>query len=220
MNDAGKSLELRMAEVEPVQTLTATLAAPCQDPQRAILQLLHAPILRLLAEGRPASADELTTLVGRPAREIAAMTERLPLAELDPQGRVLGLGLSLIPTPHRVELVGRGHALYAWCAPEALLLPGVIGLPARIASPCRATGEMVTLEVHGGRVRGLRPPSAVVSFVTSPDRADLRATGCDQQNFFVSAEAASSWLEAHPGSTVLPVEEALRLLRHLREGCT
>lgn len=209
-----------MTEVDSTQTLAETFAAPCDDPQRAILQLLHPPILRILAEGRPASADELATLVGRPVRHIAAMIRRLPLAELDGQGRVLGLGLSLIPTPHRVELAGRRHALYAWCAPDALVLSGVIGLPARIASPCQATGEMVTLEVHPEGVEGVRPPSAVVSFVTAPDRDDLRASGCDHQSFFVSAEAASDWLDGHPHGTVVSVHEAFRLLRQLRACST
>lgn len=142
-----------MTEVDSLQALAETLAPPCEDSQRAILQLLHPPILRLLAEGRPAAAEELTTLVGRPTREIAAMIEPLLLAELDARGRVLGLGLSLIPTPHRIELAGRGHALYAWCAPDALALPGVIGLaggPSRKHGPPGRGGPAPVSPSPGG----------------------------------------------------------------------
>ncbi|MQA00019.1 MAG: alkylmercury lyase [Dehalococcoidia bacterium] len=190
----------------------------CDDSEREILERLHAPILRILADGRPASAAELARATALGEEQVAAMVGRLSLAEVDGSGRVLGLGLSFIPTPHRVSIEGRHEPLYAWCAPDALLLPGTVGPAARIASACPATGERVTVTLDATGVAEVEPPSAVVSFVRVPDPADRRATGCDHMHFFASAEAAAGWLEEHDGF-VLPVAEAVRALRAIAESC-
>jgi alkylmercury lyase len=118
-----------------------------------------------------------------------------------------------------VELPARDRLLYAWCAPDALILPALIGQPARVISPCHATNQPITAELDGEAVTRVDPPSAVVSFVLSPDPADLRGTGCDHQNLFVSREAATDWLAAHPDTEVMPVAQAFGLLVGAQAAC-
>ena len=196
------------------------VAARCSDdPARAILGLLHPPILRILAEGRPATVDELAAVTSRPAEQITEMLRRVRPIELDSDGSVLGLGLTLLPTTHRVQLPGRHHLLYAWCAPDALILPSVIGEAAYVTSPCHATHQPITVELSGEAVTRFDPPSAVVSFVLSPDRGDLRGTGCGHQNLFASAEAAADCLITHPDCEVIPVAQAFGLLAEARAAC-
>jgi alkylmercury lyase len=67
-------------------------------------------------------------------------------ADFDRDGRLVGFGLTLRPTPHRVELDGR--TLYTWCVPDTLLLPVLLGRPVRVEARCFATGDPVRVEVE------------------------------------------------------------------------
>lgn len=189
------------------------------DPTWAMLRLLHPPILRILAQGRPATVEELASATSRPPTQIAEMLDRIDPIERDTEGSVLGLGLTLLPTPHRVQLPDRDGVIHAWCAPDALILPTVIGERAYLSSPCQATGEPITVELDAQRVTRLDPPSAVVSFVLSPNLEDLRGTGCDHQNLFASAGVAAPWLADHPEAEVVPVARAFDLLAQARATC-
>jgi alkylmercury lyase len=142
--------------------------------------------------------------------------DQFPSAEWDDQGRVVGLGLTLRPTPHRLEL--EGNALYAWCALDALLFPVLLGRQASIESPCRGTGDPMHIEVTPAGIEVVEPPSAVVSIVAARDLATFRRISCNNKHFFSSPEAASRWLERHPQATILPAEDAFRLGRLIAEG--
>jgi alkylmercury lyase len=102
-----------------------------------------------------------------------------------------------------------------WCAPDTLIFPTVIGRSAIIESPCPTTGTIIQLTVDpGAGVRDLQPSTAVVSIV-DPNQVDtdaVRATLCDPQHFFVTADAARDWQSRYPGMTVLPVAEAYMLI--------
>jgi alkylmercury lyase len=174
------------------------------------------PTLTLLADGRPASPEEITAAAGKSPEEVRAALDRFPSAEWDEQGRIVGLGLTLRLTPHRFEVEGR--TLFAWCALDALLFPVLLERSASIESPCRGTGDPVRVEVTPAGIEAVEPPSAVVSVVAAQDLANIRSVGCNNTHFFISPEAASRWLEKHPEATILPVQEAFRLGRLLAEG--
>lgn len=208
-----------VASSATARTLRQVASRCSGEPQSAILGVLHPPILRILADGRPATVDELAAVTSRPAEQIAEMLRRIDPIELGADGSVLGLGLTLVPTAHRVELPGRRRLVYAWCAPDAVILPSAIGESARVTSPCHATNRHVTVELSSDALVSVDPPTAVVSFVVSPDRADLRGTGCEHQNLFASAEAAAGWLAARPDSEVIPVAQAFGLLVEAIHAC-
>lgn len=187
---------------------TARLA---QTTSLTIAPWLFRPLLALLAEGEPVTVEELADATGRSSGEVRETLADISDVETDQQGRVVGYGLTLKPTPHRFEIGGR--QLYTWCALDTLVFPAILARSARIESPCPSTGTPVRVEVGPDGVTSVKPDTAVVSLVLpSPGRqAGIRAAFCNQVHFFASPQAAEGWLEEHPGMTVLPVIEAQRL---------
>jgi alkylmercury lyase len=199
-----------------LQELAARITAPIRATAgRAFLEIVP-PTIDLLAGGMPASPEEIAAAAGKPPEEVRAALDRFPSAEWDEQGRVVGLGLTLQLTPHRLEMEGR--ILFAWCALDALLFPALLGRRASIDSPCRSTGEPVYIEVKPAGIEAVEPPFAVVSIVAARDLASFRRVSCNNTHFFSSPQAASRWLEKHPEATILPAEDAFRLGRLIAEG--
>ncbi len=199
-----------------LQELAARVTAPMRTTGgRAFLEIVP-PTLDLLARGKPASPEEIAAASGKSPEEVRATLDQFPSAEWDEQGRVVGLGLTLRPTPHRLEL--EGSTLFAWCALDALLFPVLLGRPASVESPCRGTGEPVNIELTPAGIEQVEPPSAVVSIVAARDLATFRSVSCNSTHFFSSPEAASRWSEKHPEATILPAEDAFRLGRLIAEG--
>ncbi|HVC33556.1 MAG TPA: organomercurial lyase [Chloroflexota bacterium] len=193
--------------------------APTADPRWVAGALLLPPILRILAEGHLASMERLAQELGLPSDLIVpTFSYVFPDTEFDGDGRLLGLGLSLVRTPHEVRLTGQGAVLYAWCALDALLGPMLMGESAQIISPCAATGQTITVVVGPEGVREARPASAVAAVVTETDPRHLRATGCGHQNFFASLEVATLWLTEHSHAVILPIAEAFRSLTRQSAG--
>jgi len=199
-----------------LQDLAARITAPMRITVGESFVEIVPPTLSLLAEGKPASPEEIAAAAGKSPEEVRAALDRFPSAEWDEQGRVVGLGLTLRLTPHRLELEGR--TLFAWCALDALLFPILLSRPVSIESPCRGTGDPVHIEVTSAGIQAVEPPSAVVSIVAARDLADFRRVSCNNTHFFSSPEAASRWLEKHPEATILPLEDAFRLGRLIAEG--
>jgi alkylmercury lyase len=199
-----------------LQELAAHITAPMRTTGgRAFLEIIP-PTLALLARGKPASLEEIAATSAKSPEEVRAALDRFPSAEWDEQGRVVGLGLTLQLTPHRLETEGR--TLFAWCALDALLFPALLGRPANIESPCRGTGELVHIEVTSAGIEVVEPTAAVVSIAAARDLANFRRISCNNAHFFSSPEAASRWLEKHPEATILSVEDAFRLGRLIAEG--
>jgi alkylmercury lyase len=198
-----------------LRELVARITAPMRTTGgRALLEIVP-PTLDLLARGKPVALEEIAAASGKSPEEVRAALDRFPSAECDEQGRVVGLGLTLRLTPHRLELEGR--TLFAWCALDALLFPVLLGRPASIESPCRGTGEPVHIELTPAGIEMVEPPSAVVSIVAARDPATIRRVGCNNTHFFSSPEAASRWSEKHPEATILHAEKAFRLGRLIAE---
>lgn len=199
-----------------VEIVSKAAANPGLAAVRAILPAIH----RILADGRPASTQEIAGAIGQSVKETGRLIGLLPNMEFDREGRVLGIGLSLLPTPHRVYLEGREHTLYAWCVPDALIMPGMIGLSARLVSPCHATKQPITVTIRPEGVADVDPAGAVVSgWLSAFDSRDVRGTCCVNQVLFQSEEAARPWLAEHPGASVLPVEETFRLNTQIARQC-
>jgi alkylmercury lyase len=182
---------------------------------RAFLEIVP-PTIDLLAGNKPASPEEIAAAADKLPEEVRAALDRFPSAERDEQGRVVGPGLTLHLTPHRLELEDR--SLFAWCALDALHFPVLLGRRASIESPCRGTGDPVHIEVTPAGIETAESPFAVVSIVAARDLASFRSVGCNNTHFFSSPEAASRWLEKHQEASILSVEDAFRLGRLIAEG--
>ncbi len=177
------------------------------------LQSVMAPLLRLLARGRPVAVEELASVTGRSVRAVRRAIAALPNAELDEQGRVVGYGITMRPTPHR--FVVDGQHVHTWCALDTLMFPAVLGKTAQVESPCRGTGTPVRLSVGPGAVTRVDPPDSVVSIVTPSNVTAIRSAFCNHVHFFVSERAAAGWLADNPAGSVLAVADAYELGRRL-----
>jgi len=164
---------------------------------------LWRPLLQLLALGEPVTTDGLAQATGRTADEVRQALAGLPDTEYDEQGRIIGHGITLRPTPHRFAVDGR--QLYTWCALDTLIFPAVLGHPARVESPCHGTGVPVHLTVEPDKITSVDPATAVVSIVTPDACSSIRTAFCNQVHFFASPGAAQPWLDQHPKPPPYPL---------------
>jgi alkylmercury lyase len=168
-------------------------------------------ITRLLLRGRPLTSVEIAAAAGRPEKPVRDALDALEPVERDAEGRVVGLGLTLVPTPHHFRVEGRD--LYTWCALDTLIFPSLLEITAEVVSPCHASGTPVRLTATAAGVSGVEPAAAVLSVVPIEHAANIRTAFCDHVHFFRSAADAGPWLREHPGGAVLPVAEAFALGR-------
>ncbi len=168
-------------------------------------------IMQALAEmGQPLAPVHLARRLQMSQEDLAAHLARVPDTEFDTQGHIVGWGITLVPTRHQFVL--SEHTLFTWCAFDTVLFPPLLALEAHVQSRCSATGQPITFWAGPEDIRGLTPPTAVVSLILPAARCDcVRGTFCQQSLFFQSEEAASSWMVLHPDAVLLSVEEAARL---------
>lgn len=164
-------------------------------------------LLPRLADGQSVPIEAIARALGMDEPETAGLLRRAG-AEIDQDGRLVGLGLTLWETPHRFEVGGR--TLFTWCALDTLMFPAILGR-ARVDSPCHATGRRVTVEVSPDGVERVDPPEAVVSIGTPRPGEPIRSSFCDLVHFFSSRSVADGWLEQHSGAVVISVADAFRL---------
>ena len=202
----------------PIHDLARDLiaATPEFDPRE---QRVALSLYRLLAEGQRISPERLAQRAGLAAQEVEELLERWPGVYRE-DGQVVGFwGLALDGMPHRLKVNGR--ELRAWCAWDTLFLPELIGAPARVESPCPATGETVALEVvPGDGVRELAPETAVLSFLhrDEPFDADMIKSFCHYVHFFRDDAAARKWTAQHQGTFTLSIDEGFELGRITNRG--
>jgi len=173
-------------------------------------------LYRLLAEGEPVSPERLAGRLALPVGWVTAAIATWPTAHRDEFGDVIAFwGLSLRETPIRLDVGGR--RLHAWCAWDGLFIPQILGGEARVAAACPVSGARISLLVGPGGVRGVSPPTAVLSFRRPGDdcAADILRCFCHEVRFFSSREAARRWTAGHAGSFPLSLEEGFDLGRML-----
>ncbi len=171
-------------------------------------------LLRLLAKGQPVSPEQLATTLNMSQNQVNTILRQLTDIEYDREGNIVASGLSLTPTPHHLHI--NGHALYTWCALDALAYPYILQQPARVESPCPVTAFKISLNLTPESIESLEPTSAVVSFVipeAATSRCDVRGTFCCYVHFFSSPSAAAMWHSKHQEAIILPVDDAYKVSR-------
>jgi len=208
-----------------LEALARLLAAvlPCAD--RVSLGLLE-----LLAAGQPVAPRDLAAALNATAPGVAAPSvsdaqveamvsnalQRMPNIEFDAQGRIVGCGLTLVPTAHEIDFAGAG--LYTWCAFDTALFPLVLGRRAEVRSRCYATGVPIRCSVGPDGLEMVTPTGAMISLVV-PDQltgcCDVRGSFCRYVHFFESPAAASTWRTRHEAGDLVSVAEAHAIARRI-----
>src|SRR5216684_527008 len=124
---------------------------------------LYRALLRALATGQPASAEQLAETLGISAEEVRSTLKTFQDIQYNAAGNVVAAGLSLVPTPHRLWL--DHQPLFAWCALDTLMYPVLLHQTAQVESPCPASGTIIRLTVTPTQLLNLDPAGAVVSIV-------------------------------------------------------
>jgi len=181
--------------------------------------------MRTLSTGRPVSLRQVAQaceISVEEADQVVQQFRNMGLAELDSNGAIVGMIVSLQPTVHRLRV--NNVNLFAWCAIDTLFLPSVLDRPAEVESVCGGTGESVRLSVAPDGVKSVIPVHAVLSIVApgctpgidaqcGPALVGSQGAFCGNVLFFSSTEAALPWLSSHPGAVILPIKEAHELAR-------
>ncbi len=185
-----------------------------QLPERLGESGLLIPLLRLLADGEPVPVERLAEAAGRTIDEVRRGLAAVPDTEYDDQGRIVGQGLTLRPTPHRFTV--DGEELYTWCALDTLIFPTLLDRKAHVESVSPASGEVIQVTIDPAvGVPRVDPPSVVVSLMNPEQITSIRSAFCNQVHYFTSVDDATSWLTAHPGAEVVPVAEAHQIGQEL-----
>ena len=170
-------------------------------------------LIPLLAQGQPISLAQVAAAISWPDDEVAAVLSQHMNVEYDQDGRIVGAGLTLRPTPHQIKVDGR--TLYAWCALDVLMYTPLLGRPVQADSPCAATDVPVRMTIRPRQVDSIEPGTAVVSLLMPQVGSGVRQAFCSHVNFFSSPEAATFWLAQHPGASILSIQEAYALGQQL-----
>lgn len=176
---------------------------------------------RLLAEGSPFVSAALSARLRLPERAVTAAIEGIlaPGVIKDEEGRIVGfwgLGLPSLPSPHQLEVDGR--TLYAWCAPDTLFLPRLLGKTARVRSTMKRTDQQIELVVGPDGIERASLSDAAATFVRPLGKGLESATQilsafCHHMWFFPSEAAARDWARGREDVVVLPIQQGFYATR-------
>ncbi|WP_435585988.1 organomercurial lyase [Micromonospora aurantiaca (nom. illeg.)] len=188
---------------------------PVLDPAQARIAV---GLWRLLAEGSPVTIPALAERLGLPEQQVTAAIDGVLAGthHRDRRGRIVafwGLSLPDMPSPHRLTV--DGQTLYAWCAPDTLWLPRVLGKTIAVQSSLETTGQPISLLVAPDGIEEI-VDGVVLSFVRARGNSvgdtvpAVLSSYCHHQLFFPTKQAAHQWAEAQGRDdiAVFPVEQA------------
>jgi alkylmercury lyase len=208
--------EERGKEVSNAQVEESAKAAAdiFQAADPVLVRSMFELIRLLVEEAGPVPAEKVASRLQLSHDEAATILQELRVrgAEFDEEGNFVGMGLTLVPTPHRYETNGR--TFYTWCADDAIIFPAMFGQTAIIESPDPISGEYIRLTVTPEGVQRVEPTTAVVSrrFMGGTFH-DVRGTVCNYGHLFASPETASEYAARHTGAgfEVSTADEAFRI---------
>lgn len=136
-----------------------------------------------LWRGTVAQPAQLVPASPHAAGEVAAALAARGRAELDSDGRLVGIhGLTSRATRHRI--VEGSHAHWTWCAFDAIGIPAALGLNAAAHTDCPTCGDPLTIEFTDGAPTTERP----VLWLPAPASENLLAEFCASADLYCSVE--------------------------------
>lgn len=204
------------AEIDELfEAMVRRLPAFSPEEQRAALVLLIE-----VARGEPVGIAQFAQALDASVQTAEALTRDSALSRFvytDTSGKIQGfVGLSVTPTHHQTTINKR--KLWAWCAPDTLEHPELLGETAEIESRDPETGQMVRLTVSPDRIETAEPAGIVVS-MSRPKRWDLTAadriitSACHFHFFFASRDSGERWVAKHPETFLLSLDEMFAFMK-------
>jgi alkylmercury lyase len=141
-------------------------------------------IFRLLAEtGQPLAPMDVASCLQISPESLAAHLAHAPDMEFDGEGKIVGWGITLVPTQHQFWV--KGHALFTWCAFDTVLFPSLLQAKAQVRSLCKTTGQPIIFRATPEGITDLVPATSVLSLTLPSARCEcVRGTFCAQSHFF------------------------------------
>jgi alkylmercury lyase len=177
-------------------------------------------LLRELTRGEPVTIAKLAQALGVPVEKAEVLTRDSalsPFVHTGEDGRIQGFyGLAVTPTHHQLMIGGRKG--WAWCAPDNLEHPELLGDTAKVESRDRETGQLIRLTVSPARVEAAEPKGIVVS-MRRPETWDatsdagVMASACHFHFFFATRESGERWIVKHPGTFLLSLDEVYAFIK-------
>ena len=184
----------------------AGLSPPVADAVRRVV----VAGFRALWDGRSPTRVELAD--AGPAAEAIGHLHALGRLELSDDGCVVGVpGLTLRPTPHRIE--HDGGEVHTWCAIDAIGIPAALGIEARAVTSCPCCRRELVVTISGGVPAAL---GEAVLWQPAWSVTHLRNDFCSAANLFCSPGHLHQWAtERNATGTAMTLDEAAALGRQL-----
>lgn len=201
-----------------LETIVSRLLKPLAHDRETLNHTVPAH----LARGKPLEKNVLAAVLHLSPEELEQQLARLPDLEVDSQGRIVGWGITLVPTRHRFQI--QGQNLFTWCAFDTVLYPPQLQAEALVQSTCPVTGHVISFVVTpDGRIKNLSQEACVLSLLIPTEQRNCgRAGFCEPSLFFWDEHAAAGFLATHPEMILLPVEDAAyvgkRVAQHRASG--
>jgi alkylmercury lyase len=156
-----------------------------------------------LWESRAVRPEELVPGRRAPVRKAAAELVRLGRAEVDGDGRLVGVhGLTLRPTRHAFVHAGRTHR--TWCAFDSVGIPAALGIDGEARTMCPACDRALCVPIR----RGQPEASRIVLWLPSPTVGHLMADFCAVADLYCGREHLEQRVVATMPGDVLDLDAA------------
>ncbi len=176
----------------------------------------------------PVQSTRLAEVLSRPVGEAEALARQWGWPGTRVEDGLISVDAERAKSAARRQVrIGDRRFGVSGCAPDIFYYAPLVRPSLHVEETCPATGTLIRLVFTPSRVERVDPAGAVVPMSpavcapaeTAGDVEEVDANLCVQMPLFASAEAAQGWLDAHPGSQVLPIRQMwdLSILRDWRD---
>jgi len=167
-------------------------------------------IYRSLSLAKPVTIEFIAKAIDQKKKLIDKIIHSWPGVLYDDTNSLIGFwGITIKEMPH--QMLVNQHIVYTWCAWDALFIPELINVTARINSECPVTKQKIELQVSPTQVKIIKKKDVVVSML-KPDlddfNIDVISSFCHFVFFFVDRKAGELWCAEHPNTFLLSLDDA------------
>ena len=165
---------------------------------------------------KPVPSTRLAEVLGRPVAEAEALARQWGWPGTRAEDGLISVNPERAKSAARRQVrIGDRRFGVTGCGCDIFYYAPLVHPFLQVEETCPVTGTPIRIVFTPSRVESVGPRSAVVALAPpqecapaeTSDVEEVDANLCVQWPLFSSAEAAQSWLDAHPGGRVVPVRE-------------